>query len=379
MILAPNWTEQEKALLAEYVDQPLDVIATFFEEAFNDEETGFYVLRSKDAIRRKIKRQLSKPGKTKVFEKVLEDDVTEETETLWNTVWQRLSRLQKQYSKLQLTRTRGIVKDKTLTKILSLSDIHFPFARLDFLEQILEEHGDADILVINGDLMEGYLFSTYEKDERVLTIDEYNAAFMFVYLCSKLFPKVVLVEGNHDDRAGRALSKAGISKDSLSVFNLSLMGRIANGERLDSQGKLIEKIHLDNVFFEQHESWYVRIGKTLFIHPSTMGSAKPGFTVAGWNEKFSTRYSPGEYDSIVCGHTHQIYKGIVNNTLLIEQGCLAGLLTYSWSRRALYKGNGQNGYAVIYQDQDGNTDFNKSGPVYLGEVLPPKKNILELE
>ena len=35
-----------------------------------------------------------------------------------------------------------------------------------------------------------------------------------------------------------------------------------------------------------------------------------------------------------------------------------------------------NGYTVIYQDKNGNTNFNKSHVVYLGSVLPPKKEIL---
>ena len=36
-----------------------------------------------------------------------------------------------------------------------------------------------------------------------------------------------------------------------------------------------------------------------------------------------------------------------------------------------------NGYAVIYQDSDGNTNFNLSTPVYLGTHVPVKKEILK--
>ena len=35
-----------------------------------------------------------------------------------------------------------------------------------------------------------------------------------------------------------------------------------------------------------------------------------------------------------------------------------------------------NGYAIIYQDADGNTCFNKSHVIYLGSQLPPKKDTL---
>lgn len=35
-----------------------------------------------------------------------------------------------------------------------------------------------------------------------------------------------------------------------------------------------------------------------------------------------------------------------------------------------------NGYAVIYQDEEGNTDFSTSRPYYLGSELPAKKKIV---
>ena len=183
----------------------------------------------------------------------------------------------------------------------------------------------------------------------------------------------MLTEGNHDDRAARALKGVGMGKDASQVLRPNLLARIANGERLDATGMLVEKLDFSNVLFEQRESWYVKIGKTLFIHPSTKGSANPGFTVQKWYRKFAQRYTREEFDSIVCGHTHQIYKGIWCSTMLIEQGCLAGLLAYSWKKNAIFDGNSQNGYAVIYQDADGNTDFNLSGPIFVGEMLPPKK------
>ena len=36
-----------------------------------------------------------------------------------------------------------------------------------------------------------------------------------------------------------------------------------------------------------------------------------------------------------------------------------------------------NGYAVIYQDAEGNTDFNKSHTVFLGSQLPQRRKYYE--
>jgi hypothetical protein len=77
-------------------------------------------------------------------------------------------------------------------------------------------------------------------------------------------------------------------------------------------------------------------------------------------------------------NTHKIYKGIINSTLLVEQGCLADLMAYSHNPRNVFTTPSVNGYALVYQDSAGNTDFNLSGPVFLGECMPPKKSTLEI-
>lgn len=291
--------------------------------------------------------------------------------------WEQLREIQEQYRNQATEKRRGLVgKENITTKILSLSDIHFPLAREDLLEQILDEHADADIVVVNGDLMEGYIFSTFAKSREIAAVDEYRAAFLFVKTLSERFSKVILVDGNHDIRAGKALQGQGFSQAASQVLRPNLLARIANGEVLDASGMLIEKLNFDNVIYEPRESWFVKVGKTLFIHPHTRGGSQPGYTVTKVGDRLIRRYEEDEVDSVVCGHTHKIYKGVLNGKLYIEQGFLAGVLAYLHAPRSDYRYNYQNGYAVIYQDANGNTDFNMSGPIYMGESLPPKKEAL---
>lgn len=289
--------------------------------------------------------------------------------------WQEIADLQKEYEAASTPRYTGVNVEASV-KILSLSDIHFPLARVDLLAKAINDHADADIVVVNGDLMEGYIFSVFEKSKSIAALDEYRTAFKFVMMLSKKFPKVVLVDGNHDIRASRALKQQGFGKAASQILRPNLMARIANGEVLDESGMLIEKLDFSNVIYEQRESWFVKIGKTLFIHPHGRGGSKPGHTVTNHGDKLIRRYEKGEVDSVVCGHTHKMYKGIINGVMYVEQGMLAGLLSYLHQPKNDYRFNYQNGYAVVYQDKEGNTDFNRSGPVYLGESLPPKKEAL---
>ena len=291
--------------------------------------------------------------------------------------WDQLREIQEQYKAQGVASTRGVLDaDSICTKILSISDIHFPLAREDLLEQILDEHDDADVVVVNGDLLEGYVFSTFEKSRSIAALDEYRAAFTFVQMLSERFPKVILVDGNHDIRAARALKQTGFGKDATQLLRPNLLARIANGELLDGTGMVIEKLDFDNVIYEARESWFVKVGKTIFMHPHGRGGSYPGYTVTRHGDKLIKRYEEGEVDSVVCGHTHKFYKGVINGKLYIEQGYLAGILSYLHQPKNDYRFNFQNGYAVIYQDAEGNTDFNLSGPVYMGESLPPKKAAL---
>lgn len=324
---------------------------------------GFPSPRTEDAVRRKVARdgysteaptQIESPVKSRL---------------------QKIQEIQKAYEEKSEPCSVGLPKEAS-RKILCLSDIHFPLAKMSQVERALKTHGDADICVLNGDLLEGYMFSTFEKSKRIAALDEYRATFEFVSLCSQIFPKVYLTDGNHDVRVGKAIGRAGFEQEASQIFRPNLMARIANGELLDETGLLVDKYDFSNVFYEERESWYIRIGKTIFAHPHGKGSGRPGGSVFQVANYFNSRYKAGAIDCICIGHTHKIYKGIYNQQLLIEQGCMADVMSYAHSPKMEYFGGAVNGYAVIYQDDEGNCDFNKSGPVFLGYVMPPKKSVV---
>ena len=61
--------------------------------------------------------------------------------------------------------------------------------------------------------------------------------------------------------------------------------------------------------------------------------------------------------------------------MLIEQGAMAARMPYQHKADLRFP-HAMNGYAVIFQDEEGNTDFSKSKVYYLGSQLPPKKEAI---
>lgn len=274
------------------------------------------------------------------------------------------------YSDPETHRTRGVMDpEKSTRKILSLSDIHFPFAANDLIAEAIEDHQDADVVVLNGDIVDGYAASRWPKFKRVIAIHEYMCAFELVKYLANRFPNVVLVVGNHDDpRLQKHLAGNGTAMEVMDILRPNIMHRIANGEEIDESGRVVKVHDFSNVHINKHNDWFFLVGKTMFIHPHTRGSSHPGFSVKKWANSVPNFLNDSDWDSMVMGHTHQVFKGIVKQKLLIEQGCMAGFQDYTMSPKSGYAQPPVNGYAVIYQDKEGNTDYNKSSFIFKGHM-----------
>jgi predicted phosphodiesterase len=356
-----KWSPEEEHLLRLLIKtNDYDEIAEEFDRRHARSLPGHLVKRSTEAIRKKCNR----------------DSITSVTEYAdpYASRWEQIKLMQKEYLMDSEALTTGIVENPS-RKILCLSDIHFPFALTDEIDKAIKLHKDADIVVLNGDILDGYIFSTYSKAKRIAALKEYMAAFELVKRLSESFNLVIIVRGNHDDRPARTLAKKEFETEATQVLRPDLLARIANGEALDESGDLIAKLNFDNVVYQKYDSWYVRVGKTIFAHPDAYYGGWPGQTAVKLCDYFSKRMGSDAFDSIVVGHTHRSYKGVVMNKLLIEQGAMASRMPYQ-HRADLQFPHAMNGYAVIYQDEEGNTDFNKSVAVFLGSQLPPKKAIL---
>lgn len=320
--------------------------------------------RSLKAIQRKLARISDQLDITK------EETEDEEEDTFQSTV-ETFKSLTKKHRPTFTHSAKGLVKPTK--KYLILSDLHFPIVEYDMLMDIVQLHSDADAVILNGDILDGYVYSIFPKDRTIAAIDEYRSAFAFVKILSKFFPQVYLTEGNHDVRLAKYLQDKGIGSSASSILYPRLIERIANGEEVDRYGKLIKKHDFNNVHFDPIDAWYVRIGNAVVAHPHFKLSSSPGMGVMATAKKINNIYHDEIPDCIIIGHTHALYKGIVNAQLLIEQGCLMSYGEYAFSPRTNYNGSAELGYALLYQDDNGNTDFNNTRFVYCGQSKPNKK------
>ena len=355
-----RWTPEEEYLLQLFTgEKTFKEIAELICLKHETGTPGFPAKRTFHAVRTKVARN-----------HIPESPNLSDYDEAWKSIIDSAQEFRSKSQKLELGLTPS--KDR---KIVSFSDLHIPFFLWEDMKIALEQHKDADIIVLNGDILDAYMFSTFSKSKNIAAIKEYKAAFDLVKYLSDHFPMVVLVSGNHDYRTTRAIKTSGLSSDVEKVYRPDLLSRIANGERLNSFGDLEEVCDFENVHYQKADSWYVRIGQTIFTHPSGFASRYPGATVVKLLDHFSHRMDSTDFDSIVVGHTHKVYKGVVSGKLLIEQGAMAHKLPYQFKADLRFK-NAMNGYAVIYQDADGNTNFNDSQPIYLGSHLPTKKGII---
>ncbi|HDY90032.1 MAG TPA: metallophosphoesterase [bacterium] len=106
---------------------------------------------------------------------------------------------------------------------LIITDTHTPYHHkgiLEFYKNIHKEYKCNDQIIHLGDLFDFHAISEFTKEPGTPTaLDEYNRGFEFTQQLCKIFPKGVLVLGNHDVRPENALKKMGIPPEFLKSWD----------------------------------------------------------------------------------------------------------------------------------------------------------------
>lgn len=251
--------------------------------------------------------------------------------------------LPKSYSK-----ARKVVEVKG-NRILFLSDIHFPYQDNHALALAIE-HGQknsADCIYLNGDILDCYQLSSFERDPRKRGFaQELEAVRQFLAILRREFPKASIYykEGNHEERYWRYMRIKAPELIGVQAFDLPELLHLSkyNVEYIPGRTKAtISKLSA----FHGHE-----FGKSTF---SPVNVARGLYMRAKANA--------------ICGHSHQTSEHTerdVNDKIITtwSVGCLCEL---SPEYAPFNKWN--HGFAFITRN---GSDFHvENKRIYNGRVL----------
>lgn len=262
---------------------------------------------------------------------------------------------------------------RTDHKILVLSDLHIPFTCNPMLEAAFHEHGDADEVVLLGDIWDMYAVSRFGKDRQIDVVEELETGTSLITSLLDRFPKVVVVLGNHDTRPVRWVERENPQMLPLVLSPLEYVKYRLVTERRDH---LLERLVIPTYTVSGSHPEYpivtnhvYLVGDALLGHfeVSRKGPATTSYRLAmEWLPFWGPMIGADGIRVLVQGHVHRLSKCQYGPYLLIESGCCAHLMGYTIRAPLAYSVPGV-GYVVLHQ-RDGVTDFNRSGYYVYQEI-----------
>lgn len=242
-------------------------------------------------------------------------------------------------------------------RILSISDVHFPFNKpLDIFKDYI---GKVDTLQLNGDILDCYSISKYSKSYRISPIEEMIGARQFIIdLIEMLTPrKIVINYGNHEIRLGAFLAK-NLDNELQELmpetaFDYIFIDGFTHYDRKAKTKVKYEALVdvFDDIEFEYDGKWFSCIGDSIFCHPKTFSSAplKTAEKALYWfrNEGYI-------FKNMIMAHTHRIGSYKIGNSNIYEQGACCDTDKMSYCDGQLVNSQKQ-GFIYLCQDKDGNT------------------------
>jgi len=249
-------------------------------------------------------------------------------------------------------------------RIISISDLHVPFCREDLVQEIVKTYSGAEYCVVNGDLFDNNLISTFPKSKEIPFAVEYAAVMELVQELARNFEQVILVDGNHD--AGRFSRELGKLNNSIKfLIKSSPLQYIAEGKNFSSQGEDLGIVNLPNVSYagENGMGWYTKIGQAIFGHKTSGFRKSPMANAIHMTDWFIKRGT--EFQCFVAGHSHKLGLVPYLGKIVIDQGALCLPMEYEKDGRCTMSPP-DLGYAIVELDTRGNVDPVTTRPVFLG-------------
>ena len=253
------------------------------------------------------------------------------------------------------------------TTILSVSDLHFPFAKS--LDSFKDYAGKIDILQLNGDILDCYQLSRFSKSYRMSPIDEIIGGRQYIIdLIELIKPKKVLVNhGNHEARLGAWLSK-NIDNELQELMPETAFDYIFLDGFTHYDRKTKAKVKyaplcevFEDIEIEYTGTWYSKYKDVLFCHPKAYASSplKTAEKALYW-----FRNEGVNFKALVMSHTHRVGFYKIGDSMIYEQGCCCDTVKMKYNEGQLINSQ-KEGFMIICLDKDGHLIEEKTKVVTL--------------
>jgi predicted phosphodiesterase len=233
-------------------------------------------------------------------------------------------------------------------KILYLSDLHVPFTLYEEVVKAVKSNSDADILVINGDLLDLFAVSKFAKDKEVALRRELEEGRELLEYLSSRFKDVIITEGNHERRL-KSYIKNVIPVDMQFLFPDDILQMVVDGDVIGEDLEELENVHVVG-------SWWIKLFDTIFGHPDNYANANLK-TVQNTSEYF-TVIENISHRACIIGHTHRAGWIISGDVFLMETGCMCFDMDYHKGSK-FTRTKWTNAYATLNIDENGAIVFDE--------------------
>lgn len=250
-------------------------------------------------------------------------------------------------------------------KILVLSDPHEPYGAEFVYADALNNHGDAALLVVPGDLGDYYSKSRFRKNQSADFREEVRSVFKRMEWMSAHFRSVKIMMGNHDNRPEKKIKDLlNVDPELLIFTELNLLKHLS--------------CYFHNVEIVEHRIAKTRLGVTyiwqmpetdiVFTHAEISRAQKSATLeyISNWLHKSRHFLGIKDYRVIVQGHNHQSMKTDEDGEtwMMVPTASDPYSLGFEYILQRMYKTPPVIGYTVLYHD-NGVCDTNASHNIVL--------------
>lgn len=245
--------------------------------------------------------------------------------------------MEKLTKSLSYERMQKLIPESSLEDGLHIviSDLHIPY-HIPELVMLISEHysSKARSIIIDGDLIDAEAVSRFRKTGTIQRlVDSYENARELVWSLARQFPRVDLIEGNHEFRTHSGRSS--LDDAEFNFFDsFDMLEHIASGDAVyydDLSHEMLLKQSIkapSNIRYQN--SGLVNYNNGIFIgHPHHYSKVYARTVINTIQDLKLERTDVTNVEAVIIGHTHKIVNGIYAHGVMgYEIGCLCGQLKY---------------------------------------------------